>query len=116
MKSLKVFIYLIFISIVFLSCVKKTQNKFKYIEVINIKKSDSILFVIKDSLLINSFEKEISNAEKKEYLKSPSVNQYYLKCYSKDSIITYFIANNLISDKSGIFISDKNFVELLKIE
>ena len=116
MKNIKGFIYLIFISAVLLSCEKKNQNKFKYIEVINIKKSDSILFVIKDSLIINSFEKEISSAVKKEYLKNPSVNQYYIKCHSEDSIKIYFIANNLISDEEGIYIADKNFVKLLNIE
>ncbi|WP_264559826.1 hypothetical protein [Flavobacterium sp. N2270] len=55
MSSLKT---LLFISIAFLSCEKRIQNKFKYIEVIDIKKSDSVLIVVKDSLTINSFEKE----------------------------------------------------------
>ena len=116
MKNIKSFIYLIFILLVFYCCEKHKQNKFKYIEVYNFNRSDSVLFVIKDTLIINSFEKEISKAKKKEYLKNPSVNQYYLKCYSKDSIMTYFIANNLILQKTGISISDKDFVELLKIE
>lgn len=116
MKKIKSLIYLIFICVLFLNCEKHTQNKFKYIEVINVKKSNLVLFTVKDSVIISSFEKEISNAEKGKYLKAPSVNQYYLKCYSKDDITTYFIENNLISDKNGIYISDKDFVELLKIK
>ena len=112
MSSLKT---LLFISIAFLSCEKRIQNKFKYIEVIDIKKSDSVLIVVKDSLTINSFEKEIHNSVKKEYLKNPSVDEFYFKCYSRDSIETYFIENNLISDKNGIYISNKNFIQLLNI-
>ncbi|WP_320815938.1 hypothetical protein [Flavobacterium sp.] len=116
MSNLKTLIFFFFISVAFLSCEKRIYNKFKYIEVIDFKKSDSVLVVVKDSLIINSFEKEISNSVKKEYLKNPSVNEFYIKCYSRDSIITYFIENNLISNKNGIYVSNKNFIKLLKLE
>ena len=95
---------------------KKFDNKFKYIEVIDVKKSDSVIVIVRDSLIINSFEKEISNLVKKEYLKNPSINKFYLKCYSRDSIETYFIDNNFISNKNGIYVSNKNFIKLLKLE
>jgi glycogen synthase len=105
----------LFLMLIFFGCENGKDYNYYKIEVFN-KSMNALISTIEDSLVINSFEKELKSLKKEEYLKNPYDYQYFIKCYSKDTVDIYFINESYIGKKDGVYPSKVNFLRILSIE